>query len=173
MAKTNAERQAKWRVRMHEAGFKPLTVWVSQQALEVLAQYPPKERGSVISQAIVEWKGNVTGNVSNNVTDNIQPIIAELKDRLEVLEKRMMGEPAENIPRSVTGNVTNNVTDNLTELRSLAGTPEYRAALAKEAQRLHAEGLSFEAIAQMWNTERIPTLSEKGRWHGKTLSRLI
>jgi hypothetical protein len=173
MAKTNAQRQAKWREHMHEAGFKPLTVWVSQQALEVLAQYTPKERGSVISQAIIEWKGNITINVSNNVTDNIQPIIAELKDRLEVLEKRMMGEPAENIPRSVTGNVTNNVTDNLTELRSLAGTLEYKAALAKEAQRLHAEGRSFEAIAQMWNTERIPTLSEKGRWHGKTLSRLI
>jgi hypothetical protein len=63
--------------------------------------------------------------------------------------------------------------DNFIQLRSLAGTPEYRAALAKEAQRLHAEGMSLEAIAQVWNTERIPTLSEKGRWHGKTLSRLI
>ena len=114
MAKTNAERQAKWRERMLETGWRPLTVWVSQEALEILAQYPPKERGSVISQAIIGWKGNVTSNVSNNVTDNIQPIIAELKDRLEALEKRMMGEPAENIPRSVTGNVTNNVTDNLT-----------------------------------------------------------
>jgi Recombinase len=85
----------------------------------------------------------------------------------------MMGEMAEHAPQIVTDNVTNNVTDNLTELRSLAGTPEYRAALVKEAQRLYAEGRSFEAIAQMWNVERIPTLSEKGRWHGKTLSRLI
>jgi hypothetical protein len=173
MAKTNAERQAKWRGRMHEAGFKPLTVWVSQEALEVLAQYPPKERGSVISQAIVEWKGNVTSNVSYNVTDNIQPIITELKDRLEVLERRVMGEMTEHVPQSVTADVTNNVSDNFTKLRSLAGTPEYRAALVKEAQRLHAEGLSFEAIAQMWNAEKIPTLSEKGRWHRKTLSRLI
>jgi hypothetical protein len=73
MAKTNAQRQAKWRERMLDAGFKPLTVWVSQEALEILAQYPPKERGSVISQAIIEWKRNVTSNVSNNVTNNIQP----------------------------------------------------------------------------------------------------
>jgi hypothetical protein len=158
---------------MHEAGFKPLTVWVSQEALEVLAQYPPKERGTVISQAIVEWKGNVTSNMSYNVTDNIQPVVEELKHRLEVLEKRVMGETAEHVPQSVTSNVTNNVTDNFTGLRSLAGTPEYRAALVKEAQRLHAEGLNFEAIAQVWNTERIPTLSEKGHWHRKTLSRLI
>jgi hypothetical protein len=173
MAKTNAQRQAKWRERMHEAGFKPLTVWVSHEALEILAQYPPQERGSVISQAVIGWKGNVTSNVSGNVTDNIQPIIAELKHRLEVLEKRVMGETAEHVPQSVTGDVINNVTDNFAKLRALAGTPEYRAALAKEAQRLHAEGLSFEAIAQVWNTERIPTLSEKGRWHRKTLSRLI
>jgi hypothetical protein len=73
MAKTNAQRQAKWRERMLDAGFKPLTVWVSQEALEILAQYPPKERGSVISQAIIEWKRNVTSDVSHNVTDNIQP----------------------------------------------------------------------------------------------------
>jgi len=173
MAKTNAERQAKWREHMFDAGFKPLTVWVFHEALEVLAQYPPKERGSVISQAVIGWKGNITSNVSYNVTDNIQPALEELKQRLEILEKRVMGETAENIPQSVTDNVTNNVTDNFAPLRSLAGTPEYRAALVKEAHRLHAQGLSFEAIAQAWNTERIPTLSEKGRWHRKTLSRLI
>jgi hypothetical protein len=91
MAKTNAERQAKWREHMHEAGFKPLTVWMSQEALEVLAKYPPKERGSVISQAILEWKGNVTNNLSYNLTGNIQPVLEELKRRLEVLEKRVMG----------------------------------------------------------------------------------
>jgi hypothetical protein len=85
----------------------------------------------------------------------------------------VLGQTAENIPQNVTDDVTNNVSGSFTKLRSLAGTPEYRAALAKEAQRLRAQGLSFEAIAQIWNTERIPTLSEKGRWHGKTLSRLI
>jgi hypothetical protein len=73
MAKTNAERQAKWRERMHEAGWKPLTVWMSQEALEVLAQYPPKERGTVISQAVIGWEGNVT----SDVTDNIHPVVAQ------------------------------------------------------------------------------------------------
>jgi hypothetical protein len=146
---------------------------VSQEALEVLVQYPPQERGSVISQAIVEWEGNVTSDASHNVTDNIQPALEEVKHRLEVLEKRVMGERTENIPKSVTGDVMNNVTDNFAPLRSLASTPEYKAALVKEAHRLQAEGLSFEAIAQVWNTERIPTLSEKGRWHRKSLSRLI
>ena len=148
MAKTNAERQAKWRERMHEAGWKPLTVWVSHEALEVLKRYPIKERGTIISQAVVGWKGNVTSDVTNNLPDNIQP-------------------------ESVTSNVIHNVTDNLAGLRSLAGTGEYRAALVKEAQRLHAEGRSFEVIARMWNAEQIQTLSGNGHWHGKTLSRLV
>ena len=95
---------------MHEAGFKSLTVWISQEALEVLAQYPPKERGTVISQAILEWKGNVTNNVSHNVTDNIHLVLEEMKHRLEVLERRVMGETVEHVPQSVIGEVTNNVT---------------------------------------------------------------
>jgi hypothetical protein len=173
MAKTNAERQARWRERMHEAGWKPLTVWVSQEALEVLARYPLKERGSVISQAVIGWKGNVTSDVTNNVTDNIHPVLEELMQRLEALERRVMGEMTENVPKIVTGNVIHNVTDNFTNLQSLAGTGEYKAALVKEAQRLHAEGRSFEAIAREWNAGRLPTLSQKGHWHGKTIQRLV
>jgi hypothetical protein len=173
MAKTNAERQAKWRERMHEAGWKPLTVWMSQEALEVLAQYPPKERGTVISQAVMEWKGNVISNVSHNVAGNIQPVVEELKQRLEALEERIMEGARDKFLPSVTENATDNVTDTFAKLRALAGTPEYKAVLVKEAQRLHAEGLSLEAIARMWNAEQIPTLSGNGHWHGKTLSRLV
>jgi hypothetical protein len=33
--------------------------------------------------------------------------------------------------------------------------------------------LPFKAIAREWNAEELPTLSKKGHWHGKTLSRLI
>lgn len=43
----------------------------------------------------------------------------------------------------------------------------------KEAHRLHAEGLSFETIAREWDAEGLPTLSQKGRWHGKTIQRLV
>jgi hypothetical protein len=67
----------------------------------------------------------------------------------------------------------NNVTCNFADLRSLAGTGEYKAALAKEAHRLHAEGRSFEAIAREWNDGELPTLSQKGHWHGKTIQRLV
>jgi hypothetical protein len=40
--------------------------------------------------AFLEWKGNVTNNVSYNVTGNIQPVVEELRQRLEVLEKRVI-----------------------------------------------------------------------------------
>ncbi len=80
-----------------------------------------------------------------------------------------MGGAIDHIPVSVISNVT----DNFAGLRSLAGTPEYKAALVKEAHRLHTEGRSFEAIARDWNAEGLPTLSQKGHWHGKTIRRLI
>jgi Recombinase len=46
------------------------------------------------------------------------------------------------------------------------------AALAKEAQALHAQGLSYERIAQRWTEAGIPTL-KGGRWHKGTIAKII
>jgi hypothetical protein len=45
--------------------------------------------------------------------------------------------------------------------------------LIAQAVELRAQGLSWEEIARRWNAEGIPTLSGKGQWHRKTITRLV
>ena len=46
------------------------------------------------------------------------------------------------------------------------------AELAKEAQALHAQGLSYEQIAKRWTEEGKPTL-KGGCWHRGTIAKMI
>ena len=58
MTQTNAERQRQWRERMKSAGYRQMVVWLPQEAVDILASYPEKERGQVILNAL----RNVTSN---------------------------------------------------------------------------------------------------------------
>jgi hypothetical protein len=64
MATKNAHWQAAFRRRMREAGLKAVTVWMPKESAVRLARYPEKERGEVITQALVllESQGELTGN---------------------------------------------------------------------------------------------------------------
>ena len=65
------------------------------------------------------------------------------------------------------------VTGNIAQLKALAGTREYKAAVIEEAQRLHTDGMSFEAIAREWNEKGLHTISGKGRRLGRTIGGLV
>jgi hypothetical protein len=56
--------QAAFRRRMREAGLKAMTVWLPKEGIDRLARYPEKERGEVITRALVllESQGEFTGN---------------------------------------------------------------------------------------------------------------
>lgn len=58
MAKSNAERQRQWRDHMKAEGYRPLVVWLPQEAMEILTRYPEKERGQVILTALRNTPGN-------------------------------------------------------------------------------------------------------------------
>jgi hypothetical protein len=64
MATKNAHWQAAFRRRMREAGLKAVTVWMPKEGAVRLARYPEKERGEVITRALVllESQGELTGN---------------------------------------------------------------------------------------------------------------
>jgi hypothetical protein len=64
MATKNAHWQAAFRRRMREAGLKAVTVWMPKEGADRLARYPEKERGDVITRALVllESQGELTGN---------------------------------------------------------------------------------------------------------------
>jgi hypothetical protein len=53
MATKNAHWQAAFRRRMREAGLKAVTVWMPKEGADRLARYPEKERGEVITRALV------------------------------------------------------------------------------------------------------------------------
>jgi hypothetical protein len=52
MTQSNAERQRQWRERMKSAGYRQTVVWLPQEAVDILASYPEKERGQVILNAL-------------------------------------------------------------------------------------------------------------------------
>ena len=58
---------------------------------------------------------------------------------------------------------------NASKQRSDSSTVE---ELAKEAQALHAQGLSYERIARRWTEAGIPTL-KGGRWHKGTIAKMV
>jgi hypothetical protein len=64
MATKNAHWQAAFRRRMREAGLKAMTVWLPKEGAVRLARYPEKERGEVVTRALVllESQGKFTGN---------------------------------------------------------------------------------------------------------------
>jgi recombinase len=64
MATKSAHWQAAFRRRMREAGLKAMTVWLPKEGIDRLARYPEKERGEVITRALVllEPQGEFTGN---------------------------------------------------------------------------------------------------------------
>jgi hypothetical protein len=59
----SAHWQAAFRRRMLEAGLKSVTLWMPKEGADRLARYPEKERGEVITRALVllESQGELTG----------------------------------------------------------------------------------------------------------------
>jgi hypothetical protein len=53
MATKNAHWQAAFRSRRREAGLKAVTVWMPKEGTDRLARYTEKERGEVVTRALV------------------------------------------------------------------------------------------------------------------------
>jgi hypothetical protein len=53
---------------MREAGLKALTVWLPKEGADRLARYPEKERGEIITRALVllESQGSPQGQLTGN-----------------------------------------------------------------------------------------------------------
>ena len=91
MATKNAHWQAAFRRRMREAGLKAMTVWMPKEGADRLARYPEKERGEVITRALVllESQGKLTGE-SRDEKEGEAPedrlTVAELSSRLKRVE---------------------------------------------------------------------------------------
>jgi hypothetical protein len=145
MATKNAHWQAAFRRRMREAGLKAVTVWMPKEGADRLARYPEKERGEVITRALMllESQGELTGNDAT--------LTGESTDK-------STGEGA----ITVTEVPPLPVSDKL--------PPERVAALRRRAKTC---GLSWEEIARRFNAEGIPSPSGIGHWRGATVAKLV
>jgi hypothetical protein len=52
-------------------------------------------------------------------------------------------------------------------------SPNYREELIKRAARLKKEGTPLKKIAEIFNKEKIPTVSGSGKWYGSSISNLL
>jgi hypothetical protein len=87
MATKNAHWQAAFRRRMREAGLKAMTVWLPKEGADRLARYPEKERGEIITRALVllESQGELTGEPRGEAPEDTLTV-AELSTRLKRVE---------------------------------------------------------------------------------------
>ena len=64
--------------------------------------------------------------------------------------------------------------ENLLPLKKPDNTPESadREKVIRLIREMRKKGTSFEKIAQTLDSEGVPTLSGKGKWHGPTIRKL-
>jgi len=106
MATKNAHWQAAFRRRMREAGLKAMTVWLPKEGADRLARYPEKERGEVITRALVllESQGELTGESRDEgEAPEDRLTVAELSTRLKRVEAILSTITSEST-RVLTGN---------------------------------------------------------------------
>jgi hypothetical protein len=176
MTQSNAERQRLWRERQKQAGYRAMLVWLPPEAVDILTGYPEKERGHIILNALRNSTSNTLVTIPGN--EKADTGLPAMLNRLDVMEAKI-----ESLTQAVQGLVTGN-----SQVTSLGNTPVtlpgnsqvtlhsnnvHRAEeLARAAQSLHKQGLSYAQIADQWEKEKVPTL-KGGRWHKGTISNLV
>jgi hypothetical protein len=185
MTQSNAERQRQWRERMKSAGYRAMVVWLPPEAVDILGAYPERERGQVILNALRNVTSNTLVTIPGDEKADTGP--PAMLNQLEALEGQVAGL-TQAVQRLVTGNtpvtipgntpVTLQRNNNQAPLVSKSAPHAAKAKtlsaeeLARSAQSLHAQGLSYEQIAKRWENEKIPTLRGGRRWHKGSIHKL-
>jgi hypothetical protein len=168
MTQSNAERQRLWRERQKQAGYRAMVVWLPQEALDILAGYPEKERGQVILNALRNVTSNTPVTIPGNEEADTGPPamlnrLETLEGKIESLTAAVQGLVTGNTPVTLHSNNTHrNDTHHAAKAKVTDTTRRDRALTAEElartAQSLHAQGLSYAQIAAQWEKEKVPTL---------------
>jgi hypothetical protein len=177
MTQSNAERQRLWRERQKQAGYRAMVVWLPQEAADILTRYPEKERGQVILNALRNVTSNTPVTILGNEEADTGP--PAMLNRLEVLEAKiesltqaMQELVTGNAQVTLPGNPPVTLQSNNTHLSEGQTKALSAEELARTAQSLHNQGLSYAQIAKRWENEKIPTV-KGGRWHKGTIGNLV
>lgn len=177
---TISKRSQDLRRRHRESGDKSYLLWLSPTSQARLARL--KREGETLAELIDRALKALEEGVANSVAQQ-QP---EDRQRLEVwvpddlvdsLRAFLLGGVANRVANQ-RESVANPVAEQREGVANLVAQQHVANSVAKQrliaqAAELHTQGLSWEEIARRWNTEGIPTLSGKGQWHRKTITRLV
>ena len=95
----SAHWQAAFRRRMREAGLKALTVWLPKEGADRLARYPEKERGEVITRALVLLESQGTPEGKHEVLRDSTKLIGNDATLTGGLTGEFQGEDEGEAPR--------------------------------------------------------------------------
>jgi hypothetical protein len=175
------EKVRRWRERMKAEGKQAITLWLNRDAIERLNTLAAEAKITVsefIERAVTVTQPKVadtTAKVTEKVTDTVTDTTAKVTDTVAVI-RELVREEVERalyqVPKpgvTVTqSKVTDAVTDTTRKDRALTAEE-----LARTAQSLHKQGLSYAQIAERWENEKIPTLKGGRKWHKGTVHALV
>jgi hypothetical protein len=127
------------------------------------------EAVTALSERVARMEAALTRNANELTETNVKHNVSKLT-AANVNEGKPSAEgPVLRGQVNVKANELTDINVNAGKQRSDSSTVE---ELAKEAQALHAQGLSYEQIAKRWTEAGIPTL-KGGRWHKGTIAKMV
>ncbi|MDQ3960580.1 MAG: hypothetical protein M3255_10010 [Pseudomonadota bacterium] len=185
------EKVRRWRSRMRAEGKQAISLWLNRDAVERLNTLAAEAKITVsefIEQAVTVTQPRVTdtatdttAKVTDTATDTTRKdmvaVIREVvrEEAEQALYQYQATKPVVTVTQpkvtDTTAKVTDTVTDAVTDT-TRKGRALTASALARKAQSLHEQGLSYAQIAARWEKEKVPTLRGGKRWHKGSIHKL-
>ena len=186
---TISKRSHELRRRHRESGDKSYLLWLSpttqarlarlKREGETLAQLVDRALSALegVAQSVANQRETVANSVAQQQPDRQRVEVWVPDDLVDSLRAFLLGGVAQSVAQQHES-VANSVAEQREGVANLVAQQRVANSVAKQrliaqAAKLRAQGLSWGEIARRWNAEGIPTLSGKGQWHRKTITRLV
>jgi cytoskeletal protein RodZ len=134
------------------------------------------EAVTALSEGVARMETALTRSVNELTETNVKPILLAGRQDVSKLTKANVNKGKPTAERQVRRGRVNVKANELTKDNVSKGkqpSPSSTAEqLAREAQALHAQGLSYDRIAKRWTEAGIPAL-KGGRWHKGTIAKMV
>jgi hypothetical protein len=167
---TISKRSHDLRLRHKRSGDKSYLLWLSPTTQARLARL--KREGETLAQLVDRALSALEG-VAQSVAEQreivAKPVAKQQPEDRQRLEVWVPDDLVDSLRTFLLGGVAQFVAQ---QRESVANSVAEQRLIAQAAEP-RAQGLSWEEIARQWNAEGVPTLSGKGQWHRKTITRLV
>ena len=97
-----------------------------------------------------------------------ESLMGMMRQRSKPVEKPLKTQPKASQQKSTTNQ---GKSEEIVPIAS--GNSEYRKTLAQKAQKLKKEGMSLKKIAEIFNEEKVATVSGTGKWFASSIANLL